>query len=201
VLALLALTFCYVYVYNFFQTWLHTFLIKGRGFSESGLLLSSMPFVGGAFANLAGGAASDALVRRFGMRNGRRTVGVAGLATAAVFTGAAMVSRRPVLTLAFLTLVYGGISFQQSGVFGVCLDIGDECAGAMVGLMNTVGQVGGFLGAVFYGEIVQHFGSYNAPFVPMAGLLSLGAMLWLKVDASQGLLGTTGSIAQTSAGG
>ncbi|CAN5719095.1 hypothetical protein BH18ACI5_BH18ACI5_25690 [soil metagenome] len=35
VLAMAGTAFCYVYVYTFFQTWFHTFLIKGRGFSES----------------------------------------------------------------------------------------------------------------------------------------------------------------------
>ncbi len=34
VLAVLVMAFCYIYVYTFFQTWFHTFLIKGRGFTE-----------------------------------------------------------------------------------------------------------------------------------------------------------------------
>jgi predicted MFS family arabinose efflux permease len=79
------------------------------------------------------------------------------------------------------------ITFQQSGVFGVCLDIGKKHAGAMVGLMNASAQVGGLVGAVAYGYIVEHFGNYDAPFVPMAALLFLGALLWLKVDASEEL--------------
>ena len=185
VLALLGLTFCYVYVYNFFLTWMHTFLVRGRGFSEAGLLLTALPYAVGGCANLAGGAMSDALVRRLGARRGRRMLGAVALAVAGAFTVAAMVTRDGLLTMVFLTLVYGAICFQQSGVFGVCLDVGNECAGAMVGLMNTVGQVGGFLGSVAYGYIVERFGGYNAPFVPMAALLFLGSVLWLRVDASE----------------
>jgi MFS transporter, ACS family, glucarate transporter len=101
-----------------------------------------------------------------------------------------MITRRPILTLVLLTVVYGGITFQQSGVFGVCLDIGHEHAGAMVGLMNTSSQFGGLLSSVAYGYIVSRFGSYDAPFVPMAALLFLGAMLWFKVDASEKLTAT-----------
>jgi ACS family glucarate transporter-like MFS transporter len=78
-------------------------------------------------------------------------------------------------------------TFQQSGAFGVCLDIGRKHAGAVVGLMNTSAQVGGLLGSVAYGYIVARFGSYDAPFVPMAALLFLGALFWLKIDASQEL--------------
>jgi len=34
---------------------------------------------------------------------------------------------------------------------------------------------------------VGYFGNYNTPFVPMVALLSLGAVLWLQVDATRQL--------------
>jgi len=183
--ALLLLAFCYVYVYNFFQTWFHTYLVKGRGFSEAGLLLSVLPYVVAIGANFAGGATSDRLARTLGPRRGRRLVGGAALAAAACFTIAAMMTSNGILTVVFLALTYGSITFQQSGVFGVCLDIGGRNAGSMVGLMNTASQVGGFAGSVLYGYLVERFRSYDAPFVPMAGLLVVGALCWLAVDASR----------------
>jgi MFS family permease len=182
--SIVGLAFCYVYVYNFFQTWFHTFLVRGRGFSETTLLLSALPFVVAACANLAGGAASDALVRRLGAKRGRRVIGVSALTAAAAFTAAAMLTHHQVLTVVFLALTYGAITFQQSGVFGVCLDIGGPCAGATVGLMNTIAQVGGLAGSVLYGYIVDRTGSYDAPFIPMIALLLAGAALWVNVDAS-----------------
>ena len=98
-----------------------------------------------------------------------------------------MVSTGQMLTVIFLTLVYAAITFQQSGVFGVCLDIGQKYAGATVGLMNTAAQAGGLIGSVVYGYLVDRFASYDAPFVPMAAVLFLGALLWCKIDASQEL--------------
>src|SRR5712671_3225414 len=92
-LALMATAFCYVYVYNFFQTWFHTFLVKGRGFSEAGLWLSALPYVVAVCTNLTGGAVSDALVRRLGLKKGRRTVGAVALTSAGLFTIAAMITR------------------------------------------------------------------------------------------------------------
>ena len=187
VLALMGAAFCYVYVYNFFQTWFHTFLVKGRGFTEGSLVFSALPYVVAAFANLSGGAASDALVRRLGPKRGRRSIGIAGLGTAGLCTIAVMLTSNQLLTIVLLSLVYGAITFQQSGVFGVCLDIGRKHAGSVVGLMNTSAQAGGLVASVAYGYIVERFGSYDAPFVPMAGLLFLGALLWLKIDASEDL--------------
>ena len=187
VLAMLGMAFCYVYVYTFFQTWFHTFLVRGRGFSEGSLVLSALPYVVAACANLTGGAASDALVRRLGLKWGRRSLGIAGLGSACLCTIAAMVVRQQLITLILLSLVYGGITFQQAGVFGVCLDIGRRHAGSMVGLMNTSAQVGGLLSTVAYGYLVDRFRSYDAPFVPMAALLLVGAILWFKIDASREL--------------
>ena len=185
VLALAGTAFCYVYVYTFFQTWFHTFLVKGRGFSEGGLVLSALPYAVAACANLAGGAASDSLVRRLGLTWGRRSLGIFGLGSAGVLTIAAMVSQQPMLTVILLSLVYGAITLQQSGVFGVCLDLGSRHAGSMVGFMNMCATAGGLLSSVAYGYIVERFGSYDAPFVPMAALLIVGALLWFKIDASQ----------------
>ena len=187
VLAMMGTAFCYVYVYTFFQTWFHTFLVRGRGFSEAGLALSALPYAVAACANLAGGATSDALVRRLGPKWGRRSIGIAGLGSACLFTLAAMVAGQQLLTVILLSLVYGAITFQQAGVFGVCLDIGRKHAGAMVGLMNTSAQVGGLLSSIAYGYIVQRFDSYNAPFVPMAAVLCIGALLWFRIDASKEL--------------
>ena len=187
VLAMLGTAFCYVYVYNFFQTWFHTFLVKGRGFSEGSLLLSALPYAVAACANLGGGVASDAMVRRFGRKLGRRSLGIVGLGSASLFTIAAMFTRQQLLTVVLLSLVYGAITFQQSGVFGTSLDIGGKHAGSMVGLMNMSAQVGGLIGSVAYGYIVDYYKSYDAPFIPMAALLFLGMILWFRIDASKEL--------------
>ena len=184
VLAAMGVAFCYVYVYTFYQSWLHTFLVRGRGFSEGGLMLSALPYVVAAFTNITGGAASDALVRRLGRTWGRRTLGIVGLGTACLLTIAAMFTQHAVLTIVLLALVYGAITFQQSGVFGVCLDIGRMHAGSIVGLMNTAAQVGGFVSSIAYGYIVERSGSYDAPFVPMAALLFVGTLLWFRIDAA-----------------
>ena len=199
VLAIMGAAFCYLYVYSFYQTWLHTFLVKGRGFTESGLLLSALPYVLAACTNLAGGAASDALVRRLGRTWGRRSIGILGLGSASLFTIGAMLAESPTLTLVLLSLVYAAITFQQSAVFGACLDIGRRHAGSMVGLMNTAAQVGALVSSIAYGYLVSRFESYDAPFVPMAILLFVGAVLWLRVDAAKEVQAEPAPLAPISA--
>jgi ACS family glucarate transporter-like MFS transporter len=180
----------YGYTLYFFQSWFPTFLIKGRGFSETGLLLSSLPFLVGAGANGYGGFLSDALVRRLGLKWGRRSLGLVGLGCAALFMAAAMMTEQKLWSLVFLSLSYGGITIQQPGVLGVCLDIGGKYAGAVTGAMNTATFVAAFLSSVVYGYIVKSYG-YDAPFLPMVVLLIISALLWFKVDPTREVISET----------
>ena len=175
----------YAYTLYFFQSWFPTYMIKGRGFSEAGLALSSLPFLVGACANSFGGFASDALVRRVGLKWGRRLPGLAGLGSAALFTSASMLTQDKRLALIFLSLTLGGIAFQIPVTFGVCLDIGGEHAGAVTGAMNMTAFFSSFVSSLAYGYIVKSYGNYNAPFVPMIALLIVGALMWLKIDATR----------------
>jgi MFS family permease len=178
---------CYLYALGFFVSWLQTYLVKGRGFTEAALVLSSLTYVVGATANAAGGLAGDWMVRRHGLRNGRRWLGVAGLGAAALFLAAAIVAPSGNVALVFLSCAYGGILFQQPIISAVCLDVGRTHAGAVFGFMNTAGNAASALSAVVFGYMVSYFGNYNAPFVPMVAMLSLGAGLWLQVDATREL--------------
>ena len=98
---------CYVYCLGFFQAWLQTYLVKGRGFTEAALVLSSLVYAVGAAANGLGGMAGDWMVKRHGLRNGRRCLGVAGLTAAALFFIAAIFAPGGKWALVFLALAYG----------------------------------------------------------------------------------------------
>jgi MFS transporter, ACS family, glucarate transporter len=189
----MAVAFCYVYTFYFFQSWFHTYLVRARGYSENDLLLSSLPFFVAAFANCAGGVVSNALVKKVGLKWGRCSIGVVGLGIAAVCTVAVLFTRSQLGAMILLSLIYAGITFQQPIMFAVCLDIGGAYAGAMVGVMNTASQIGSFLSSLAFGYLVARTGSYNVPFIPMAALLLIGAWLWTKVDPTEQLARASGS--------
>jgi MFS transporter, ACS family, glucarate transporter len=69
-------------------------------------VLSTLPFVLGACGNLAGGFASDALVRKHGVKRGRRTMGMTGAGLSAVAMTAAMLTPNKFLALIFLAISY-----------------------------------------------------------------------------------------------
>jgi MFS transporter, ACS family, glucarate transporter len=178
----------YVYSLAFFQSWLQTYLVRGRGYSEAALLLSSLTYVLGACANGLGGVTSDWLVARSGLKIGRRIVGVFGLGSAAMFMSAAIVATNGKWALVFLSLAYASILSQQPNLCAVCLDIGQKNAGAVFGFMNTASNGASAISSVVFGYLVGYFGSYNAPLVPMVGLLCVGAWLWLRIDPTRQLI-------------
>ncbi len=186
--AIMLCGFCYVFALYFFISWLHTFLVKGRGFSEAALLLSIGPGLLGAAGNLAGGFISDSLVNRFGLKWGRRSVGLIGLSVASVFAAATIVTTHQLTTLFFLGLVYAGITSQQTVVLSVTMEIARKYVGGIVGIFNTVCTVGGFVLSVSFGYFVTWFGSYDLALIPIVCALAVGALAWLRIDATEELI-------------
>lgn len=169
--AIVAICFCYLYTYSFFTSWFHTYLVKARGFRESDLSLSALPFVVAALANFVGGCVSNILVLRMGLRWGCCAIGAAGLLIASCSIAGVLLAHSSSAALLFLTCAIAGITFQQPIAFAVCLDIGGPFAGAMVGIFNTAAGAAGFVGAIAFGYIVKASGGYTLPFVPMVAFL------------------------------
>jgi MFS transporter, ACS family, glucarate transporter len=183
VILLMALTFGYGNY--FFIAWLPTYLVRARSFTEKDLLLSTLPFIFGACTNVGSGVTSDFLLKRVGLRKARCIVGIIGLGSAGLFALLAAFTASKLGTLLLLSLCFGGICFNQSMTFPICIDVARKSPGSMAGAMNTATQAGSFLSGVVFGYVAEFSGSYDLPVLLMAAVLGLGALLWLKINPSQ----------------
>lgn len=173
----------------FYLSWLHTYLQKGRGLTEGEMgFFSTLPFIAGACGNLFGGWLSDRLVKSHGLTAGRRIVGTTGLALSAAFMLGAAMTGDKWMAVAFLTLGYGAMDCMLPVSWAVCLDVGKKYAGTVSGTMNMAGQVGSFSSSVAFGYLVTYFGSYNAPLFPMAALLFISALFFMRIDPTEQLV-------------
>ena len=165
----------------FYFSWLHTYLVKGRGFSEVQMgTLSALPFILSGLCTFAGGPLSDRLARRD--PRGRCLIGTVCLTAAAMCIAAAALVPGKIAAIALLTLGFGVMDLMLASAWAVCLDVGAKFAGAVTGAMNSGGQLGGFACAVVFGYIVKATGDYNMPLFAIAGALFLSAVLFSRID-------------------
>lgn len=173
----------------FYLSWLHTYLQKGRGFSESQMgIWSTLPFICGACGNLLGGTLSDILVRKFGLRLGRRLIGFGGLALSGCFMLLTAQTASNAMAVVYLALGYGSMDCMLPVAWAVCLDVGGKYAGAVSGSMNMAGQIGSFLTSITFGYVVAATQSYNAPLMYMGVLLLISAVLFASIDPTLPLI-------------
>jgi MFS family permease len=173
----------------FYFSWMPTYLRLGRGFTADEMKIYAMlPFIAGALGNVVGGTLSDVLVRRFGLRIGRRAVAATGLAAAALcLFGTAVVEERGIAVV-LLALGLFSMDCMLPVSWSVCLDVGGRHAGAVTGAMNMAGQFGSFVSSIAFGALVDGFGGrYDVPLMVFAGMLAVAAAIFTSIDPAESL--------------
>ncbi len=184
--ALNAMYFCYVYAFWIYITWFPSYLAESRGHSlQTAGVLAAAPLLAGAAANTAGGILSDRWSLRWGLRRGRRWVGIGGfVATAALMIPAALHEDAGV-SLVLFTAAAVALESTTGASWAAAVDIGREDAGTVSGFMNTCGNLGGALSPLAFGWLVEITGGWTVPFLAAGGMCLVGAALWLCVDPEQ----------------
>ena len=151
-------------------------------------ILTGLPLLVGGLACLAGGRVSDVLIRSTGSRRwGRSLQGAIGLGLAAVC--ALAVSRassaRPVVLIICCAAAFQDLALPA--LWSASVDIGGRCAGSVGGCMNSIGAIGAMLSPLVAAKVAILW-NWKAVFVVFAVSYLLGAVAWLRVDASRPLL-------------
>jgi len=185
---LLSMYFFYAWGSWFFFSWFPTFMEKGRGFSKVELTYAiAVPFLMSMIGNIVGGFLSDKLSVKFGLRSGRRLLGVGALSVSALFMFLAAFIPGKLQVFIFLSLCFGVIDLMLPSAWAICTDIGRKFAGAVSGAMNTAGNIGGFICALVFGYVVDAWDNYNVPLYVITGMLLISAFLFYKLDPSKPL--------------
>jgi ACS family glucarate transporter-like MFS transporter len=176
--------FAFGYALYFYITWLPTYLLKARGFSQNyASLFSALPWVASAAGFWLGGLLTDWLVRRTGsLKIARCGIGAVGLITSALALVAVVRTENRVAAASLIALAAFCQMMTGSAAWAVCLDVGRRHAGVVTGCMNMVGNIGGTIAPVVVGYAVERQGSWNIPFYVTAGVLTVGVGMWLLID-------------------
>ncbi len=190
--ALFGMYFSTSYGFWFFLTWMPTYLMRehGQTLQQSGLY-SVLPLAVGSVACLTGGALSDRLVLRFGIRWGRRAVGMGGFFLAAAGFAVAATATGPLAAILCLAFAAGSLDLAVPVAWATCAGVGGRFGGAATGFMNTGSSISAVLSPLSGAWLANHFGSFRAMFVVATVIYIIGGLLWLAIDPARQLEGAS----------
>jgi ACS family glucarate transporter-like MFS transporter len=180
--------FCYAWGSWFYFGWFTTWLVRGAGFSVEQMgVFASFPFVMGLVGNLAGGALSERLVERYGRRDIYRWVtGICLFMTSGLLLGMSSVHGH-VAIVVLATIGFGVMDLMLPSAWAMCMSIGGQYGGTATGVMNTAGNLGGWLCTIVFGYTVTATGDYNLPLRGVAAMVLVAAAVFSQVDCTRGL--------------
>ncbi len=173
--------FCMSYVFYLFFNWFFFYLVDVKEFAarEAGTLMAALWILGAVGATL-GGFACDRLIGRFGFRWG--PAGMAG--TALVFCGLLLVlgalADHPYMAVVLLCACFAFNQITEAGYWATAIAIADEHAAAATGVMNTGGNITGFIGGMLV-PITASWLGWVAAMSTGAVFAIIGAILWLFI--------------------
>ena len=185
---IVAAYFCYGWGSWFFFGWFATWMVQGAGFSVAQMgIFASFPFALAMCGNLAGGLLSQRVARRIGVVRSYRWITSICLAAGAILLLGMSLARTHAAIVAFATIAFGVMDLMLPSAWAMCMGLGGRFGGTATAVMNTAGNLGGWLSALLFGYIVKATANYNLPLRVVAGMVLIAALLFSRVDSSQGL--------------
>jgi len=179
--------FFYAFGSWFFFGWFPTWLVKGSGFSEAEMgLYGSLPFLVGIASNLIGGLLCDRLAQRIGIKNAYRLIASVCLTGTAVLLFAMSQASDKMAIVLLAAAAFGVMDLMLPAAWAMCMSIGGRYGGTASGVMNTAGNLGGFIGTVAIGYIIAGTGNYDLPVQGVALMVLIAAGLFALIDCTRG---------------
>jgi MFS family permease len=179
--------FFYAFGSWFFFGWFPVWMVKGAGFTPAEMgLYSAIPFLLGMVGNLVGGILCDRAVARLGMRRAYSLITLCCLlCTAALLVAMSMASGK-VAVIVLAGAAFAIMDLMLPSAWAMCMAIGGRHGGVATGMMNTAGNIGGFLCTVIFGYVVAATGDYDLPLRGVAMCVAVAALLFFVTDCTRG---------------
>jgi MFS family permease len=179
--------FFYAFGSWFFFGWFPTWMVKSAGFTVGEMgVYGSIPFLLGVVGNLAGGVLCDRLAKRIGIRRAYRLIAATCLTiTAALLVALSLaVSKIAVVMLAGSAFMV--MDLMLPAAWAMCMAIGGRYGGTASGVMNTAGNIGGFVCSIAFGYVVAATGNYALPLQGVAAMVLVAAGIFTLIDCTKG---------------
>jgi ACS family glucarate transporter-like MFS transporter len=148
-------------------------------------IATTATFVTMAVMTPIGGFLSDQAVKRWGVKNGKRVVPVAGMILSAVLLYAGAAGWGVATTIVLLSLAVGCAMAPEGAFWSSAIAVARPGAGGATGIMNSGGNLGGMLAPMITPLIAVRYGWAAALYFASAVIFA-GMLIWFFIDPSAG---------------
>jgi ACS family glucarate transporter-like MFS transporter len=167
------------------MTWFYVYLTEFRHLPRmQGAWYTAGPYLAMAILTPIGGILGDQMTRRVGKTSGRRLVSMLGMFLAATGVLTGVLVKDVQVAICALSVGAGAIYFALSSHWATTIDISQEHAGTVSGIMNWGGNVGGIASPILTPLLAHRIG-WTAAMEVAAGIIFLGGLLWCFIDPAR----------------
>ncbi|MBI3662898.1 MAG: MFS transporter, partial [Acidobacteria bacterium] len=169
------------YVGYIFVFWFYSYLVQVRHFDLlQAAGITSLPWVATLIAIPAGGAVSDAAVRRWGATKGRRIVPMTALVTGAIALAVGARASIDVIAVGALIACTVLVLCTEGPFWAALNEIAGARSGTAGGLMNFGSNLGGMISPALTPWLAKHIG-WEGALSATAALAAASGLLWIGV--------------------
>jgi sugar phosphate permease len=169
--------------YIFFY-WIYYYFSEVRKFRASAAIFTTVLFLTWFIMTPIGGWITDRGVLRYGVRQGLRVLSATSLILSAILLFAGAYSDRTGVVVILMSLALGFAAWSDVTFWAAMIGIGGEHVGAACGIMNSAGNLGGFLAPLLTPWIAARAGWAGGLCFGSAVAL-VGVFTWFFIDAEQ----------------
>jgi ACS family glucarate transporter-like MFS transporter len=186
-LALMLGYFSFGYIAWIFFSWFFLYMAQVRGLDlKASAVFAMLPFLSMTVCCLVGGALSDWIAARWGLRAGRCGLAACAMGFTAIFLVLGSQAHSARAAGIILAAGAGALYLSQSSFWSVSVDLAGRSSGLFSSIVNMGGQIGGAVTASLTPWIAQRAG-WTSSFGLAAFFAIAAAVCWLFVHPEQPL--------------
>ena len=167
-----------------FYYWIYYYFDQIRKFGPANAAVATTAsFVSMAIGPPIGGFLTDQAVTRWGIRNGKRVVPIAGMILSATLLYVGVAGWGVAMTIILFSLAVGCSMATEGAFWSSALAVAGRNAGAATGIYNCGGNLGGVLGPLITPLIAARFG-WTVGLYFMSAVMLVGMVAWFFIDPS-----------------
>jgi nitrate/nitrite transporter NarK len=127
-------------------------------------------------------------VRTGNLKLARSGVGVVAMLATVIFLVPGVMTERPLRAVLLMSISAFFLEMNIGPAWSVVMDVGQEYAGTVSGMMNMWGSLAGALSPIIFGIAWERKHSTEIGFAISAALMIGGAVSWLLIDPTESVL-------------